>query len=210
MGIFRNLADRAMVKLIGRNHYESARLRAYFKRHYDTEIGLYSYGCFDRWRFPPPNRIGRYCSFATSVRVVEANHPSDAISTHPFLYETRLSPVGRPIGTAPPLIIEDDVWVGHNVTILPGCRFIGRGSIIAAGAVVTADVPAYAIMAGMPARMKRFRFEPDMIAALEASRWWTLSIAELTALEQAQPNLLFQPTADGLRAFSLASPASAR
>lgn len=210
MGLFRNLADRAMVKLIARNQHESLPLRRYFQRHHDTHVGLYSYGCFDRWRFPPPIRIGRYCSFANSVRVVEANHPSDAISTHPFLYDPRLSPVARPLPKVPPLVVEDDVWVGHNVTLLPGCRFIGRGAIIAAGAVVTTDVPAYAVMAGLPARLLRMRFDADLIAALEQSRWWTRSIAELAAIERKHPDLLFHPTIERLTALTPATPASTR
>jgi UDP-3-O-[3-hydroxymyristoyl] glucosamine N-acyltransferase len=71
------------------------------------------------------------------------------------------------------LVVEDDVWVGHNVVILPSCRRIGRGAVIAAGAIVTQDVPAYAIVAGIPARKLRDRFNPETVAAIEASGWWT-------------------------------------
>lgn len=202
MGLVRNLIDRVMVRLHRKDEYRSTALRAYFKRHYDTEVGLYSYGCFDRWRFPPPIRIGRYCSFAKSVRVVEADHPLRAISTHPFLYDKRHTPVARPLPPVPPLVVEDDVWVSHNVTILPGCRFIGRGAVIAAGAIVTKDVPPYAIVAGIPASVKRMRFEPDLIAALEAGRWWTLSIEELSARAAADPELLFAPTVERLKILS--------
>lgn len=201
MGLIRTLKDRAMLRLHKNNEYESTALRAYFKRHYDTEVGLYSYGCFDRWRFPPPIRIGRYCSFAKSVRVVEADHPLGAMSTHPFLYDKRHTSAARPLPPVPPLVVEDDVWVSHNVTILPGCRFIGRGAVVAAGAVVTRDVPRYAIAAGMPAAVKRMRFPPDVIEALEASRWWELSIAELAARTAADPELLFAPTVERLQKF---------
>ena len=54
-----------------------------------------------------------------------------------------------------PLVIEDDVWIGHNVILLPNCRFIGRGAVIGAGAIVTKDVERYAIVAGNPASFEK-------------------------------------------------------
>lgn len=198
MSIWRSLAYRAQLRWLARDEYESRPLRAWFARDFDTIVGLYSYGCFDRWRFPPPIRIGRYCSFAKSVRVVEANHPLDALTTHPFLYDPALGVTDRPVPPPPPLVVEDDVWVSHNVTILPGCRFIGRGAVIAAGAVVTADVPAYTIMAGMPARPMKPRFPPDLAAAIDRSRWWELDRAGLSDLVRHQPELAFHPTVAGL------------
>lgn len=181
---------RARLRWLGRNEYESRPLRRWFAREFDTEVGLYSYGCFDRWRFPPPVRIGRYCSFAKTALVVEANHPLEALSSHPFLYDPRLGVTDRPIVPPRPLVVEDDVWVGHNATILPGCRFIGRGAILAAGAVVTADVPAYAVMAGVPARLLRMRFDARTIAGLEASRWWELDRAGLARLMRTAPEIM--------------------
>lgn len=192
MGLFHSILYKARLKWLCRHEYESVSLRAWFAREFDIRVGLYSYGCFDRWRFPPPVRIGRYCSFARTAMVVEANHPIDAISTHPYLYDPRLGVTTRPVVPPPPLVVEDDVWVGHNATILPGCRFIGRGAIIAAGAMVTADVPAYAVMAGVPARRMRFRFDEQTIATLEAARWWELDKAGLARLVRTMPAGVFR------------------
>lgn len=198
MGLLNSLSYKYRLWRLTRDEFESQSLRDWFRTEFDTEVGLYSYGCFDRWRFPPPIRIGRYCSFAKSVRVVEANHPLDALTTHPFLYDPRFGVTDRAPHPAPPLVVEDDVWVSHNVTILPGCRFIGRGAVIAAGAVVTKDVPRYAIATGMPAKVQRLRFAPDLIDAIEASRWWELDRRKLAELARRDPDILFHPSVERL------------
>ncbi len=80
--------------------------------------------------------------------------------------------VGEPIREAQsknsPLIkIEDDVWIGHGVILTAPLR-VGRGSIVAAGSVVTQDVPPYAIVAGVPAKILKMRFSPEQIVEHEA------------------------------------------
>lgn len=175
-------------------------LRAHFRAKHDIDVGLHSYGCFDRWRMPGPLRIGRYCSIAKTVRVVDANHPLDAISTHPMLYERRFGVVDQDMIEAAPLIIEDDVWIGHNVVILPGCKFIGRGAVIGAGAIVTGEVPPYAIVAGVPAKTLRMRFDPELAVALDTSRWWELEPPAIRQLLRENPALVRKPTADSLQA----------
>lgn len=200
MGVLGSLAYRARLQRYRRDEYESGALRAWFARDFGVEVGLYSYGCFDRWRFPPRTRIGRYCSFAKTVRVVEQNHPVEALSTHPFLYDPAFG-VGTHRAELPPwLEIADDVWVSHNATILPGCKAIGRGAIIGAGAVVTADVPAYAIVAGVPGKVLRMRFPADLATAIEDSRWWELDRDQLARLARSHPDLLYRPDAGALRA----------
>ena len=175
-------------------------LRDYFREAHDIHVGLYSYGCFDRWRMPGPLRIGRYCSFGKTVRVVDANHPLDALTTHPALYEKQFGVVDEDLIHAEPLVIEDDVWVGHNVVILPGCKFIGRGAIIGAGSIVTKNVDAYTIVAGVPARALRQRFAPPLIEAIEASRWWELDLAGLRDLVRRNRNAVYAPTVAALDA----------
>ncbi len=102
-----------------------------------------------------------------------------------------------------PLIIEDDVWIGHNTVVLPGCKLIGRGAIIGAGSIVTKDVAAYSIVAGNPGRTLRARFDPELIAALEASRWWTLDLPDLAHIEREYDHVVTQPTCEKLlRAFA--------
>lgn len=198
MGIVGRLVDKLRLRLLLRDEYESAALRRYFAERFDIHVGLYSYGCFDRWRIPLTTRIGRYCSFAKSARILDANHPIEALSTHPFLYEQRFGLVKADLIAPAPLVIEDDVWLSHNAIVTPGCKHIGRGAVIGAGAVVTRDVPAYAIMAGNPARQLRMRFDPETIAAIEASRWWLLDRQELAALVASQPEAVYHPSAGTL------------
>jgi acetyltransferase-like isoleucine patch superfamily enzyme len=80
------------------------------------------------------------------------------------------------------IVIGDDVWVGANCVILDGVT-IGNGAVIAAGAVVTKDVPHYAIVAGVPAKRLRERFPATVQAVLEASRWWELDLPALAAIK---------------------------
>ena len=195
IGLFRSLVTAARLYLMRRRQFDNLKLRRFFKDRYGIEVGLYSYGCFDRWRLPAPLRVGRYCSFASSVRSAPANHPVDALTTHPVLYERAFGVVDHDIQHEKVLIVEDDVWVGHNVMILPGCKFIGRGAVIGAGAVVTRDVERYAIVAGNPARKLRDRFTPELAAAIEASRWWELDLAGLRALVTARREMVFHPAA---------------
>lgn len=198
MGLLSTLRYNARLRWLKRREYDSVELRQWFAQDFGVEVGLYSYGCFDRWRFPHRTRIGRYCSFAKSVRVVEANHPLDALTTHPFLYDPRFGVAP----SAPPLPewleIADDVWVSHNATILPGCKSIGRGAIIGAGAVVTKDVAPYSIVFGVPAKPVRMRFQPDLIAAIEASRWWELDKTGLQEIARRDPEILYHPTIERL------------
>jgi virginiamycin A acetyltransferase len=184
---------------------DSLALRRHFRDAHRIDVGLYSYGCFDRWRMPGPMVIGRYCSFGNSVRVVDSNHPIDGITTHPLVYEARHRVIAADRIDPAPLIIEDDVWVGHNSVILPGCKHIGRGAIIGAGSIVTRNVPAYAIVAGNPARQLRMRFDAEMIAALEASRWWDHDLTELAAMERGG-NLVTRPTPAALSVWAARRP----
>lgn len=198
MKIVERLFEKLRLKLLLRDEYESLALRRHFATRYNIEIGLHSYGCFDRWRIPPKSRIGRYCSFAKSARILDANHPIEALSTHPYIYERHFGVVKTDLIDPSPIVVEDDVWLSHNVIVTPGCKHIGRGAVIGAGAVVTRDVPAYAIMAGNPARLVRMRFVPETIAAIEASRWWLLDRRELAALVAAQPEAIYHPSAKTL------------
>lgn len=202
MSLLSKIVERLKLRYLTRNEYENLELRKWFADSFGVEVGLYTYGCFDRWRFPARTRIGRYCSFAKSARVLDANHPMDALTTHPYLYDPGHGVVDKnPLDPAW-LNIEDDVWVSHNATITPGCKRVGRGAVIAAGAVVTKDVPPYAIMAGVPATIVRYRFDPETQAALEASRWWELDKAALADLVRREPDTVNKPTAAKLAALT--------
>jgi acetyltransferase-like isoleucine patch superfamily enzyme len=200
-GIANKVLELVRLKLWRRRQHDNMKLRAYFRDRHRIDVGLYSYGCFDQWRMPGPIKVGRYCSIANTVRSAPINHPFDAMTTHPALYERKFGVVDQDIHYDDTLVIEDDVWIGHNAVILPGCKHVGRGSIIGAGAIVTRNVPAYAIVAGNPAKKLRDRFAPDLVVALETSRWWEMDLADLRVLIKAQPELVFHPTAASIDAW---------
>jgi FkbH-like protein len=185
--------------------FESVFLRNYFYHHYNISVGLYTnIGAFDRWRIPPGSLIGRYCSISTSARLIDANHPVSALSTHPYFYLKELGVVPEDQLVLRPPEIEDDVWLSHNSVILPSCKRVGRGAIIGAGSVVIDDVPRYAVVMGAPARLVRYRFTPEVIAAIEATEWWLLDKTELKRGSDAAPNFLVAPTVENAAAFCAA------
>lgn len=108
--------------------------------------------------------IGNYCSIAPEVVfILSADHNLDKLSTFPFkvkiLYQAY---EGVSKGD---IIVDDDVWIGYRSIILSGVH-IGQGAVIAAGSVVTKDVPPYAIVGGTPAKVIKFRFNADIIKKL--------------------------------------------
>jgi virginiamycin A acetyltransferase len=113
--------------------------------------------------------------------VFRRNHPLDRISTHPFFYNSNLDVVAADNVPFHELRIEHDAWIGAGVTVTPGCRRIGVGAVVGAGAVITKDVPNFAIVAGNPARVIRMRFEQATCDAILALRWWEKTIDELRA-----------------------------
>lgn len=172
------------------NQFTSRRLRRVYRDWFGVEVGMHSYGCFDPARFPPGTRFGRYCSIANSAASFDTDHPVDAAILHPAAYHPGFGAVADWRVVPAPLIVEDDVWLGHNVTVLAGTGRIGRGAVVAAGAVVRDAVAPYMIVAGVPARPIRARFGAERIAEIEASRWWELEPAALKPLLAAHPDWL--------------------
>jgi len=168
-----------IIKLEG-GEKESETLRTYVKEKYDVDIGLYSYGsCFqDYFNLGGTVKIGRYCSFATNVHYFGANHPINSASTSPYFYNASFGfdVIDVPRST---LTVGHDVWCGSGSIITSGCKNIGNGAVIAAGSIVTHDVPAYTIVKGNPAQFYKMRFEQDTIEKLEESRWYDMKPDEL-------------------------------
>lgn len=153
-----------------------------------TKCGKHSYGPLcNHWLV---EEVGAFCSYAIGSDVV-GNHPIEYISTSPFMYRDES---GNPVfakweaykdsaeyveGIRPKAKVErlrrikigNDVWLGCNVLITNGVN-IGNGVIAGAGAVITKDVPDYAVVAGVPARIIRYRYKPEQIEALNKICWW--------------------------------------
>jgi virginiamycin A acetyltransferase len=190
--------EKLQVRFLIGQEMESEKLRQIFRDRYDIEVGLYSLGCFDPWRIAPGTRIGRYSAISRSTRIIRSNHPFDGLTTHPYLYDPAFGVVEQNRIEAGHVSVGDDVWMGHNSLTTPGCTRIGRGAVVGAGAVVTRDVPPYAVVVGVPARIIRYRFEPDVIESIEASRWWEKSKSELKAFVRNNGEVVFHPTATGM------------
>jgi hypothetical protein len=143
--------------------------------------------------------VGRYCSIAEGVCIGPWEHPTDRVSTHPFVfnayarkdtksffpfevYDFYSEIVDRhnvlPAAEAPRTLVGNDVWIGRNVTIVQGVT-IGHGAIIAAHSVVTRNVEPYAIVGGVPARTIRKRFDKRTIDRLLAIQWWNYDLAPI-------------------------------
>jgi virginiamycin A acetyltransferase len=140
---------------------------------------LYGYG-------PERLIIGKYCAIASSTRflMAGADHPTMGVSTFPFtMFGGEWTERTLDIVTAMPsrgdTVVGNDVWFGYQATVMPGVR-IGDGAIIAAGAVVTADVPPYTIVGGNPAKPIRQRFDDTDIDRLRRAAWWDWPVELVT------------------------------
>ena len=140
-------------------------------------------------------KVGRYCSIAPFVRTSSGTHPTkDWVSTHPAFFSPKhfcgLSYVNELLfeENTKEVEIGNDVWVGSNALILGGVK-IGDGAIVAAGAVVTKDVPPYAIVGGVPAKIIRYRFSEDEIQRLCEIKWWNLPQDEIRKYSKCFSNV---------------------
>lgn len=156
-----------------------------------VKVGKYTYGhekiCRKEW----VESIGSFCSISNAT-IISPNHPLEYISAHPFLYfsEDKLFGVERVPGLLNKdivknanhklyedngkIVIKNDVWIGNKANILSGVT-INNGAIIGTGAVVTKDVPSYAVVGGVPARILKYRFNKEHIRRLNEIKWWDWS-----------------------------------
>lgn len=142
------------------------------------EFGPYSYGeppvGFGDWGRDGVIRTGKFCSVAGGLQfMVNGNHRMDGFTSYPLHVlgcHVNTLPWGKSIPT-----IANDVWIGMGVTIYSGVD-IGNGAVIAGNSVVTKSVPPYAVVAGNPARIVKYRFPPETIEKLLRYQWWDFPI----------------------------------
>lgn len=135
--------------------------------------------------------MGAYCAIGARTAINPFNHPTDWLSIHEFQYHPnsfdwipeyeKFERLSRTPDMFKHVTVGNDVWTGHNVNVMPGVN-VGDGAVLAAGAVVTKDVPPYAIVAGVPAQIKRYRFAQKTIERLLRVKWWDLELSELSGL----------------------------
>ncbi|MFZ5753206.1 MAG: DapH/DapD/GlmU-related protein [Bacillota bacterium] len=122
--------------------------------------------------------IGKFVNIAAGVRIGPVQHPLERPTLHHFTYRRRIYGFADTDDLdffrwreEQKVIIGHDVWLGHNAIIMPGVK-IGNGSVVGSGAVVTRDVAPYAIVAGVPAKVIRERFSPEIVHKMQKIQWW--------------------------------------
>jgi acetyltransferase-like isoleucine patch superfamily enzyme len=157
----------------------------------DVTAGLF-FGLNDN-SYAAQATIGNYCTFGARTAINPFDHPIDWLSTHEFTFHANAfnwidaynrferPPWSHAPGARNRVAIGNDVWTGHNVNIMGGVS-VGDGAIIGAGSIVTHDVPPYAIVGGVPAKIIRYRFAKPVIKRLLAVKWWDLPFNRLSGL----------------------------
>lgn len=131
--------------------------------------------------------IGSFCSIASYCAIGGGAHPLNMVSTSPVFYEGK-NGFSKHFNNIPVEInktveIGNDVWIGEAVFINDGIK-IGTGAVVGAHSVVTKDVPPYAIVAGAPAKILRYRFDEETIQKLLSSKWWEWPEEKITSMSQ--------------------------
>jgi acetyltransferase-like isoleucine patch superfamily enzyme len=153
-----------------------------------VSVGRHTYGLskrnFVQLHASASIAVGAFCSIGPEVLIFgRADHPTGLVSTYPFRTKLLHSEASNADAvTKGPVRIGNDVWIGARAMVLSGVT-VGDGAIIAAGAVVACDVPAYGIVAGNPAQLIKHRFALDIVAALLEIRWWSWSEEKIRAFE---------------------------
>lgn len=137
-------------------------------------------------------KIGKFCSIARNVSIQEYNHKMDKVSTYFINYNIFGRDDDESNDSKGSIIIENDVWIGTQCVILSGAH-ISNGAVVAANSVVTGFIPPYAVVAGSPARVIKYRFPEETIAKLLEIRWWDWSEEKLLKNRKffIEPNVNF-------------------
>lgn len=136
--------------------------------------------------------IGRFCSIASNVTIGLADHPINMVSTSPVFYDNTqplpffFTSQKHSDKIVPRTTIGSDVWIGQGVMIKAGVN-VGVGSVIGAGAVVVKDVKPYSVVAGVPAKHIKWRFDAQTRSQLITSNWWNYEDKKLIKLASLFP-----------------------
>lgn len=126
--------------------------------------------------------VGNFSAIGENTKIGLGRHPLHYVSTHSIFYKKNnlnnrwVSPIDFPDLA---IDIGHDVWIGRDSTIIDGVK-VGNGAVIGTRSVVTKDVPAFAVVAGCPAKIIKFRFSDDVIALLQDLAWWEFSDKEIS------------------------------
>ena len=167
----------------------TAQLTKYDRDHERYNIGEWTYlGSDTTIANEKDSIIGRYCSISHHVRIGLPQHPLNCLSTHTFYLKDRPSRLfGADIAEEnklsdfdrsqllKPVEVGNDVWIGYGAIIMNGVK-IGDGAVVAAGSIVTHDVPPYAIVGGVPAKLIKYRFDEKMREELLNLKWWDYDV----------------------------------
>jgi acetyltransferase-like isoleucine patch superfamily enzyme len=161
--------------------------------------GLCTIGAFSYSHSPLPDgmAVGRYCSIGDGLKILDSHHPTANVSTSHFTWRIESPAVAAacsdfgivlpqqayfPInGYKPYPIINNDVWIGQNVTLSMGIQ-IGNGAVVAANSVVTKSVPDFAVVGGNPAKVIKYRFTEQQIEKLQCFQWWDYLFTDFATL----------------------------
>ena len=130
--------------------------------------------------------IGKFCQIASGIKIIMngANHRMNSVTTYPFNIMgggwEQFTPALEDLPLKGDTVVGNDVWIGQNVTVMPGVN-IGDGAIIAANSVVTKDIPAYCVAGGNPCKIIKKRFDDELISYLQEIKWWDWSPEKIFA-----------------------------